>query len=89
MKHAGTGVAAFVWLLGMGVSAPMFAQTDPKSKAIQEDIMDHRTMAEAHRKAAECLEAGRPEKECHAQLAKDCRGVGIGRTCGMRHRHRH
>lgn len=62
---------------------------DDRKKAVMEDIMDHRTMADAHRKAAECLEAGRSEKECHAQLAKDCRGVGIGKTCGMKHRHKH
>ena len=54
-----------------------------------EDIMDHRTMAEAHRKAAECLEAGKPERDCRAQLGKDCKGVGIGKMCGMRDRHKH
>lgn len=58
-------------------------------KQLDEDIMDHRTMADAHRKAAECLEAGKPEKECRAQLAKDCKGVGIGRGCGMKDRHKH
>lgn len=60
-----------------------------KGHGVQEDIMDHRTMAEAHRKAAECLEAGKPEKDCRAQLAKDCKGVGIGRHCGMKDRHKH
>jgi len=64
-------------------------QADARARAVQEDIMDHRTMADAHRKAAECLEAGRPEKQCHEQLAKDCKGVAIGRTCGMKHRHKH
>lgn len=58
-------------------------------KELEEDIMDHRTMAEAHRKAADCLQAGKPEKECRAQLAKDCKGVGIGRGCGMKDRHKH
>ena len=66
------------------------AQADKKKHdAVAEDIMDHRTMAEAHRKAAECLEAGKPEKECRAQLGKDCKGVGIGKHCGMRDRHKH
>lgn len=60
-----------------------------KPNPAAEDIMDHRTMAEAHRKAAECLEAGKPEKECRAQLGKDCKGVGIGRHCGMKDRHKH
>lgn len=82
-------------VLAAGLAGPAIiasAQTpaaDKKKQALMEDIMDHRTMADAHRKAAECLEAGKPEKDCHAQLAKDCRGVGIGKTCGMKHRHKH
>ena len=72
-------------------AAPGSAQTqaDKKKHDVAEDIMDHRTMAEAHRKAGECLEAGKPEKECRAQLGKDCKGVGIGKVCGMRDRHKH
>jgi len=44
-------------------------------------------MAEAHLNAAKCLEGGKSEKECHAQLAKDCKGLAIGKYCGMKHRH--
>jgi hypothetical protein len=44
-------------------------------------------MAEAHAKAAKCLEAGTAERACHEQLAKDCKGAGIGKFCGMKHRH--
>jgi hypothetical protein len=58
---------------------------DPEHR--RQDIIAHRTIAAAHEAAAKCLEAGRPEKECHAQLAKDCRNLGIGRYCGMRHQH--
>lgn len=78
-----------IW--GLSPSAPgAFAQGHSHSKKqLAEDIMDHRTMADAHRKAADCLEAGKPEKECRAQLAKDCKGVGIGRGCGMKDRHKH
>lgn len=81
-------VMAFALALAAGPAA-MSAQTDKKPDPHAEDIMDHRTMAEAHRRAAECLEAGKPEKECRAQLSKDCRGVGIGRHCGMKDRHKH
>jgi len=49
--------------------------------------VDHRGMADAHLNAAKCLESGKSEKECHAQLAKDCKGLGIGKYCGMRHKH--
>jgi hypothetical protein len=59
----------------------------PSPEAIKRDIADHRTLAQAHENAAKCLEAGKSEKECHDQLAKDCKGVGIGKHCGMRHKH--
>ena len=54
---------------------------------VKQDILDHRAMAEAHLNAAKCLESGKPEKECLAQLGKDCKGLGIGKYCGMKHRH--
>jgi len=54
---------------------------------VRQDVMDHRAMADAHLNAAKCLESGKPEADCHAQLAKDCKGLGIGKYCGMKHRH--
>jgi hypothetical protein len=54
---------------------------------VKGDIADHRAMAEAHLNAAKCLESGKPEKECLAQLGKDCKGLGIGKYCGMKHKH--
>ena len=53
---------------------------------VKKDIADHRAMADAHLNAAKCLESGNPEKECQAQLAKDCKGLAIGKYCGMKHR---
>ncbi len=53
----------------------------------KKDIADHRAMAEAHLHAAQCFESGKPEKECHEQLRKDCKGLAIGKYCGMQHRH--
>lgn len=54
---------------------------------VQKDIADHRAMADAHLAAAKCLEGGKSVKECHGQLAKDCKGLGIGTLCGMKHKH--
>ena len=54
---------------------------------VKQDIADHRAMADAHLNAAKCLEAGTPEKDCQAQLGKDCKGLGIGKYCGMKHKH--
>ena len=74
-------------------ASPAFAQAVPEKAAprgghsVKNDILDHRVMAQAHEAAAKCLESGKPEKDCHAQLAKDCRGVGIGKVCGMKHKH--
>ena len=74
-----------VLLLAVG---PAFAQEKkPESDAIKKDIAAHRQLALAHENAAKCLEAGKPEKVCHEQLQKDCKGTGIGKYCGMRHTH--
>jgi hypothetical protein len=54
---------------------------------IKKDIANHRAMADAHLNAAKCLESGKSEKECLAQLAKDCKGLAIGKYCGMKHTH--
>ena len=67
--------------------APAFAQEKKPAPEVRKDIEAHRNLAQAHENAARCLEAGKPEKECHAQLEKDCKGAGIGKYCGMRHKH--
>jgi Ni/Co efflux regulator RcnB len=80
-----------LWTIALAavLAAPAAAQQEKKPNAehIKRDIADHRTMAQAHENAARCLEAGKPEKVCHDQLAKDCKNVGIGKYCGMRHKH--
>ena len=68
-----------------GVAVAAEKKDDPA--AIRKDIGDHRAMADAHLNAAKCLESGKSEKDCHAQLAKDCKGLGIGKYCGMKHKH--
>ena len=56
-------------------------------KAAKEDIARHRVMAQAHENAAKCLEAGKSDAECEKQLQLDCKGVAIGKFCGMKHQH--
>ena len=77
-------LAAAVALAAVPASA-----ADKKADAahVKKDVADHRAMADAHLNAAKCLEAGTPEKDCQAQLAKDCKGLGIGKYCGMKHKH--
>jgi len=73
-------------VLGMGLSASLYAQGHGKNEE-QQDAKRHRVMAAAHEAAAKCLEAGKGEKVCLEQLLKDCKGVGIGKYCGMKHQH--
>ena len=67
--------------------AGIAAEKKGDAKHIQKDVADHMAMAEAHINAAKCLQAGTAEKQCHEQLAKDCKGLGIGKYCGMKHKH--
>lgn len=77
-------IAVFVLLLPMAALAQAAKKDDAH---VKQDISAHRTIAAAHEAAAKCLESGKPEKDCHAELAKACKGLAIGKTCGMRHRH--
>ena len=75
-----------VVLVGIGLAPGLYAQTHG-SKEEKQDARRHRIMAAAHEAAAKCLEAGKGEKVCLEQLLKDCKGVGIGKYCGMKHQH--
>jgi hypothetical protein len=44
-------------------------------------------MAAAHEGAARCLESGKPEAQCVTELQAACKGLAIGKYCGMRHEH--
>jgi len=77
---------AFIFLTGISLAIPVVAQTHGE-KERREDIRRHRAMAAAHEAAAKCLEAGKPEKDCLEKLRQDCKGLGIGKYCGLRHQH--
>lgn len=87
------GMMIMAAVLAMPAAAADTRQQDTQqSKAhganeIKKDIANHRAMADAHLNAAKCLESGKSEKECLAQLAKDCKGLAIGKYCGMKHIH--
>lgn len=44
-------------------------------------------MAAAHEAAARCQEAGTGEDECQKELQAMCKGLAIGKHCGMHHEH--
>ena len=72
--------------LGLALSGPALGQPHG-DKERQEDAKRHRALAAVHEAAAKCLEAGKTEKECQDKLRQDCKGLGIGKYCGMKHRH--
>ncbi|HSV48517.1 MAG TPA: hypothetical protein VLJ58_22205 [Ramlibacter sp.] len=51
------------------------------------DVRRHRAMAAAHEAAAKCLEAGKPHETCQRELQGACKGLAIGKYCGMKHDH--
>ena len=53
----------------------------------REDIAKHRTMAAAHEAAAKCLESGKDQAACNQELQAACKGLAIGKFCGMKHAH--
>lgn len=61
--------------------------TKPLDKETQEDIQRHRAMASAHEAAAKCLESGKKDDVCEKELQASCKGLAIGRYCGMKHVH--
>jgi hypothetical protein len=53
----------------------------------KEDAARHRAMAAAHENAAKCLESTKSEEVCMKELQTACKGLAIGKYCGMKHAH--
>ena len=93
-----TAVIRLVMLLPLLAPAPWAvaqstgADTKPGTRDAEEahrkeDIAKHRQMAQAHEDAARCLERGEKEQVCQERLQAACKGIAVGRYCGMRHGH--
>lgn len=63
------------------------AAEKPLDADTQQDIARHRAMAAAHEAAAQCLESGKKDEICEKELLQACKGLAIGRFCGMKHEH--
>ncbi len=63
------------------------AQKPKPTEHVKQDIQRHRAMAAAHEAAARCLESGKAENVCIQELQVACKGLGIGKYCGMKHEH--
>lgn len=67
---------------------PAATQSTAKIDAhTQQDIDRHLGMARAHEQAAQCLAAGTAYDDCQKQLQTSCKGLALGKNCGMRHSH--
>ncbi|RYF41999.1 MAG: hypothetical protein EOO25_08135 [Comamonadaceae bacterium] len=60
------------------------AESDAERK---KDIARHRAMSAAHEAAARCLDSGKSHEVCEKELTAACKGIAIGKYCGMRHAH--
>ncbi len=65
----------------------VFAAAQHGEKETKADIARHRAMAAAHEAAAKCLESGKKEDVCNKELQAACKGLAIGKYCGMKHEH--
>ena len=64
-----------------------FAASGHTDKEIKEDIARHRAMAAAHEGAAKCLESAKKPDVCEKELQAACKGLAVGKYCGMKHVH--
>ena len=75
---------ASVLALSAVLSVAHAQHTDKETK---EDVLRHRAMAAAHEAAAKCLESGKKPDVCLVQLQAACKGLAVGKYCGMKHAH--
>ena len=75
-------------LVSIGLTATVcIAAETHGDRETKEDIARHRTIAAAHEGAAKCLESGKKEDVCYRELQAACKGLAIGKFCGMKHAH--
>mgnify|MGYP000855894930 CR=1 FL=1 len=85
MKNVFATLVAAVSLSLLAASA--FAAAPEGDKETKEDIARHRAIAAAHEGAARCRESGKKEDICQKELQAACKGLAIGKYCGMKHEH--
>ncbi len=71
----------------LAASLPLLAIAAESAEEIKQDARRHRAMAVAHEAAAKCLESGKDPDQCLKDLQAACKGLAIGKYCGMKHEH--
>lgn len=74
-------------LLLLAACLPLLAGAAESPEDIKKDAQRHRAMAAAHEAAAKCLESGKKPEQCQKDLQAACKGLAIGKYCGMKHEH--
>ena len=76
-------------LLSLFLLAPLLslAAGAPTAEDMKKDIQRHRAMSAAHDAAAKCLDSGKTHDVCQRELQGACKGLAIGKYCGMKHQH--
>ena len=76
-----------VTFVSFATTTAVFAAETHSDKERKEDITRHKAMSKAHADAAICLESGKKEADCDKALQTACKGLAIGKSCGMKHAH--
>ena len=84
MKKTLTVLALAPLLLAATLAQAQGGHSDKETKA---DIERHLAMAAAHEAVAKCLDAGKDHDQCQKDLQAACKGLAIGKYCGMKHAH--
>jgi hypothetical protein len=87
MKLRSMSWSVLVGGLMLSATAALAQQAPVLSDHVKKDVERHRAMAAAHEAAARCLESGKGEDACVKELQAACKGLAIGKHCGMRHVH--
>ncbi len=76
----------FLTFAALALSAQVFAAGAPAlNQETLDDIAKHEAIAAAHTAAAKCLREGKPDAVCEGALLAACKGIAIGKFCGMKH----
>jgi hypothetical protein len=67
--------------------AATFSMAKESAEDTKQDVAKHRAIAAAHLAAASCRESGKDEDVCNKDLQAACKGLAIGKFCGMKHEH--
>ena len=84
MKKYLADITFFATLLVAAFSVNAAPHSD---KELKEDTARHRAMSAAHEGAAKCLESGKKADVCEKELQAACKGLAVGKYCGMKHAH--